>query len=78
MRCDSSARSCCGSIKYINIYYRQNTTMDLLNLNLKYKICITYCDVIFIHILYCHSPCIFVLFQTVSYHSDAEVAQKGT
>jgi hypothetical protein len=36
-----------------------------------------------IHILYCHSPCIyllyyFILFRLVSYHTDAEVAQKET
>jgi hypothetical protein len=36
----------------------------------------------FIHILYCHSPCIyllydFIVFRLVSYHIDAEVAQTG-
>jgi uncharacterized membrane protein YsdA (DUF1294 family) len=34
------------------------------------------------HILYCHSPCIyllydFIVFRFVFYHIDAEVAQKG-
>jgi hypothetical protein len=37
----------------------------------------------YIHILYCHSPCIyllyaFIVFRLVSYPIDAEVAQKGT
>jgi hypothetical protein len=36
-----------------------------------------------IHISYCHSPCIYLLydsivFRLVSYHTDAEAAQKGT
>jgi hypothetical protein len=36
-----------------------------------------------IHNLYCHSPCIyllydFIVFRLVSYHTSAEVAQKGT
>jgi hypothetical protein len=37
----------------------------------------------FIHTLYCHSPCIyllydFIVFRLVSYHTDVDVAQKGT
>jgi hypothetical protein len=37
----------------------------------------------FIHILYSHSPCIyllydFIVFRLISYHIDAEVAQKET
>jgi hypothetical protein len=37
----------------------------------------------FMHILYCDSPCIyllydFIVFRLVSYHIDVEVAQKGT
>jgi hypothetical protein len=36
-----------------------------------------------IHFLYCHSPCIYLLynlivFSLVSYHINAEVAKKGT
>jgi hypothetical protein len=37
----------------------------------------------FIHILYCHSPCVyllydFIVFRLVPYHIDVEVAKKGT
>jgi hypothetical protein len=66
--CDSSARSCCGSI-YV--------TAGIFTI--KSKIMMFF----LIHILYCHSPCIhllydFIVFRLLSYHIDAEVAQKGT